>query len=222
MLKRVTIVLNAVIVAVLGFSTWSLLAPGPGATKAFCSGCFAVLGTVNTLYVLLRGGKRLFAVMMALGLALAMQADIAINSQFVKGASLFALAHLCYLVGDCLLVKPRWKDGLWALGLLVPAAAYLLCDPGLQFRPSSLRWVCVGYAVVISLMTGKAAANLYRQRSVVTGVLLAGSVLFFASDLLLVMDMFRGGGALFGTLCISLYYPAEALLAHGVFHAARR
>ena len=221
MLKRLIFALNAAIIAVLGFATYSLLAPGPGATKAFCSGCFAVLGAVNALYVLLRGGKRLFAVVMALGLALAMQADIAINGNFVKGAALFALAHLCYLAGYCLLVPPRWKDSLWSLALLVPAALYLLCDPGLHFRPASLRRVCMGYAAVISLMTGQAAANLFRQRSVLTGVLLAGSVLFFASDLLLVMDMFRDGGALFGTLCISLYYPAEALLAHGMLYAAR-
>ncbi len=220
-MKKIVIWLNVLLIIALCASNYDYLGDREYVTKAFCSGLFAALGAVNALYVLIRGGKRLFAVVMAVGLALAMQADIAINGNFVRGASLFAAGHLCYFVGYCLLKRPRWKDLLPVAAVFIPSALFLMLDPQLRFRPSSLQWVCVGYAFIISLMTGKAFANFLRGRSWLTGVLLAGSVLFFCSDLMLLLYMFRGQKRLFDILCMSLYYPAELLLAHGIFHSAR-
>ncbi len=220
-MKKTVMWLNVLLIALLCVCNYDYLGDREYTTKAFCSGIFAVLGAVNALYVLIRGGKRLFAVVMAAGLYLAMQADIVINGHFVRGASLFAAGHLCYLAAYCLLVRPRWKDLIWVFLLLIPSAMYLILDRKLVFIPSTLRWVCVGYAAVISMMTGKAFSNFLREKSWLTGVLLVGSVLFFFSDLMLLLDMFRGYGKLFGILCMSTYYPAELLLAHGIFHSAK-
>lgn len=220
-MKKLMIGINALLIAALCVSNYFYLSPGPGPSKAFCSGLFAALGAANALYVLIRGGRRLFAVVMAVGLGLAMQADIAINGHFVKGAALFAAGHLCYFAGYCLLKMPQWKDFLWVAVLFIPSAFYLILDRKLVFIPAVLRWVCVGYAFIISLMTGKAFANFLRERSWLTGILLAGSVLFFFSDLMLLLDMFRGYGRLFGLLCMGAYYPAELLLAHAVLHSVK-
>ena len=221
-MKKMMIGINALLIVGLCVSNYDYLGAKEFATKAFCSGLFAALGALNAAYVLVRGGKRLFAVIMAAGLVLAMQADIAIGKSFVKGAGLFAAGHLCFFSAGCMLRKPCRKDGLWILALAATSAAYLLLDAKLVFWPSALRWVCVGYVAVISLMTGKAIANFVHERGWITGLMMAGSVLFFASDLMLLLDMFRRGGRIFGILCISLYYPAEMLLAHSVFYSARK
>jgi len=220
-MKKTVIGLNALLIVLLCVSNYDYLGQRDYVTKAFCSGIFAALGAVNALYVLIRGGKRMFAVVMGAGLVLAMQADIAINGNFVRGASLFAAGHLCYLAAYCLLQRPGWQDFGWGLLLFAACAAYLLLDPKLRFRPASLQWVCVGYAFIISLMAGKAFGNFVREKSWLTGILLAGSVLFFLSDLMLLLYMFRGQRRLFDILCMSLYYPAELLLAHGVYHSAK-
>ena len=40
------------------------------------------------------------------------------------------------------------------------------------------------------------------------------------SDLMLMMGRFGSGSGPFGLVCMATYYPAEILLAHGIFHAA--
>ena len=95
-MKKIVIWLNVVLIVLLCVCNYDYLGARQYTTKAFCSGIFAVLGAVNALYVLVRGGKRAFALAMAAGLLLAMQADIIINSQFVKGAAVFAAGHVCY------------------------------------------------------------------------------------------------------------------------------
>ena len=168
-MKKIVIWLNVVLSVLLCVCNYDYLGARQYTTKAFCSGIFAVLGAVNALYVLVRGGKRAFALVMAAGLGLAMQADIIINSQFVKGAAVFAAGHVCYFAAQCLLQRPRWKDLIWIAALFLSGAVYLLLDPKLVFVPSSLQWVCVGYAFVISLMTGKAMANFAREQNWLTG-----------------------------------------------------
>ena len=73
--------------------------------------------------------------------------------------------------------------------------------------------VCLVYALIISLMVGKAVGNCIRTPSLLTVVILAGSILFFFSDLMLVFDWFADGGRISGLLCMGTYYPAECLLA---------
>lgn len=220
-MKKTVIWLNVLLIAALCAANYVYLSPGKGVSKAFCSGLFAALGAVNAVYVLVRGGKRLFAVVMALGLVLAMAGDLRIGPSFVQGAALFAAGHVCYLLGYHLLLKPSWKDWLWGILVFVPSAAYLLLSRKLVFIPSYFQWVCVGYALIISLMTGKALSNAVRRPCWLTGLLLAGSILFFFSDLMLLLDRFRGYGRLFGTLCMAAYYPAQLFLAHGIFHSAK-
>ncbi len=218
--EKTVIVLNALLVATLCVANYFYLSPVRGVSKAFCSGCFAALGVVNLAYVLIRGGHKGFAWAMALGLVLAMGGDLHINQNFVHGAVLFAAGHICYLIGYALLFRFRRQDLLWTLLFFVPGAVYLLTSGRLSFDPAALRWVCLGYALIISLMTGKAIGNFRQQPKVFTGVLMAGSVVFFFSDLMLLFSLFGSGGKLFDILCMSAYYPAQLMLAHGVFYAA--
>lgn len=221
-MKKLVIWLNVLLIVTLCIANYFYLSPVRGVSKAFCSGIFAALGGVNALYVLIRGGKRLFAVVMALGLLLAMGGDLRIGPSFVQGAALFAAGHICFWLGYQLLTKPRYQDLLWTLLVLIPSAAYLVFSHRLVFSPGWMRWICLGYAVIISLMTGKALSGFCYQPGWLTGILALGSVLFFFSDLMLLLNMFGGFGRLYGILCMSTYYPAQLLLAHSIFHAARQ
>jgi len=214
------ILLNAVLAAAVCVGNYLLLSPDGGATKAFCSACLAALGCANTLYVLLRGGRKGFALMMAAGLLLAMAGDLAIGRSFVLGAALFAAGHICFGLAGCLLYKPGWMDGACAALIFVPAAAYMVLSKALAFRPAYLQWVCVGYALIIALMSGKLLGNFWRSPGLLAGILLAGSLLFCFSDFMLMMGRFSRYDGAFGTLCMAFYYPAEILLAHSVFHSA--
>ena len=69
------------------------------------------------------------------------------------------------------------------------------------------------YALIISLMVGKAISNFVKERTVLTATVLVGSILFFFSDLMLVFDWFMGIGRIAALLCMSTYYPAECILA---------
>lgn len=219
-MKKLVIWLNGLLIATLCIANYFYLSPGGGVSKAFCSGCFAALDVLNARYVFFAGGKRLFAAVMALGLLLAMGGDLRIGSSFVQGAALFAAGHVCFWAGYQLLIKPKWRDLLWALALLIPSAAYVIFSHGLTFEPEWMRWICVGYAVILSLMTGKALSSFVHRPEWLTGILALGSVLFFFSDLMLLFNMFGGYGRLFSILCMSTYYPAQLLLAHGILHSA--
>ena len=83
-----------------------------------------------------------------------------------------------------------------------------------------MRIVCLIYALIISFMLAKAIGNFVKERNTVTIIIFVGSILFFFSDLMLVFDWFMGMGRVSGLLCMSIYYPAECLLAISVFFKA--
>lgn len=134
--------------------------------KAFCSGGFALLGLVNLLYAFLqRTNNKKFCISMAVGLVLAMLGDIVLNYDFIIGAALFASGHICYLIAYCLSLKLTWKDMIPSAVLFVCAAAFILFCPHLEFGEPIMRYVCLVYALVISLMTGKSFSNFLREKN---------------------------------------------------------
>ena len=187
--------------------------------KKLLSSAFALIGSINLVYALIAGRSHIaFSISMSVGLILAMSGDIAINKDFIIGAGLFMLGHICFIVGYCFLEKMKWLDYIISFSVFAFAAAFLLFWPKLDFSENPVfRYVCLIYALVISLMLGKSAGNFIRQRSFARCVILAGSVLFVFSDLMLVFDWFMGMGRTAGILCMSTYYPAECLLALSIF-----
>jgi len=219
-MKLYVIILNVVFAALICGGNYLLLSPEQAGSKLFCSACFAAMGCLNAVFVLQNGGRKGFAVVMTAGLLLAAAGDMRINQSFAAGAALFAAGHVCFWLSGCILERLRWQDVLLTACVFVPSAAYILFGKGLTFAPASTQWICLGYALVISLMTGKMLGNFLLRPRPFTGLLLAGSLLFCFSDLMLMMGRFGSGSGPFGLLCMATYYPAEILLAHGIFHAA--
>ena len=191
--------------------------------KGLASGCFALMGLINLIYALIRKEKNKgFYIFISAGLMLSMLGDIALNVDFVAGAALFALGHICYFIGQTFLMKIKWQD-LTAAGIIIAGAgAFLLFHPLLAFPEPFMKWVCFAYALIISLMVGKAIGNLIRKPCAVTVLYGVGSVLFFFSDLMLVFDWFIGIIKNAGELCMATYFPAQCLLAYGMYQNTKK
>ena len=97
----------------------------------------------------------------------------------------------------------------------------MLLLPIFEFSSPILKWVCIIYAIIISCMTGKAISNLIKQRSLINGLLMIGSILFLFSDLMLLLDNFSNVSGIFGLLCLISYYPAECVLAHSIMQTKK-
>lgn len=222
-MKKLFLILNVIFAAGVFAGNYFYLTEGGLLIKSFCSGGFALLGIINLVYTVLTKKRNIkFAVAMSVGLILAMLGDIFLGFDFIVGASLFAGGHICYFVGQSFLKKPRIKDLATAGIIFLCAGSFILFCPLLTFDTPVMKWVCLAYAMIISLMVGKSISNVSTEQSVLTAVLAVGCVLFFFSDLMLVFDWFMNGGKITGILCMSTYYPAEVMLAWSVFLSANK
>ena len=213
-LTKIILAVNLLLASAVFVGNYFYLTEGGLLLKGLCSSGFALMGTVNLIFAFINGVKnKRFAVSLSVGLIFACLGDIFIGFNFVLGASLFAIGHVCYFISYCTLSPIRKADLLISGGIFFAAGAFVLFCPLLTFDNVVMQIVCVVYALIISLMVGKAISNFLRERTVLTAVILVGSVLFFFSDLMLVFDWFMGIGRIAGLLCMSTYYPAECLLA---------
>lgn len=222
--KSVMLGVNALIVAAVLVLNYFYQSNGFDFTlKCVCSGGFALLGLFNLGYALYTKQRNTtFFVCMAAGLVLAMLGDVIIGRSFIFGAGVFALGHVCFVVAYCFLQRMKRLDLIVSGVIFLGAAAFLLFCPLLTFDEPVFRVVCLVYALIISSMLGKAAGNFFRAKTPVTAVIAVASVLFFFSDLMLVLDWFIGRWDWTSEACMGTYYPALCMLALAMFLACER
>ena len=190
--------------------------------KGLTSALFVLLGVANFVFaVLLKSKKFKFPSMLLFGLFFAMLGDIFLNIHFITGAILFAVGHIFFFVSYCYLQKFNWKNLLYGLAIFVPSVLFITLAPIFDFGGILMEMVCIVYALIISLMVGKAVANLVKEKSILNIVILIGSCLFFFSDLMLLLNVFGGLPKIIDILCLITYYPAEFLLAHSILHSSK-
>lgn len=185
--------------------------------KCITSALFATLGIINLIYLIYAKVKSVkFYLFIALGLLFAFGGDVAINKNFVIGAGIFALGHVFFVIGYCYLQKIKALEVLISGVVFLLSACFLCFSPIVQFEPDLLRWVCVLYALIISCMLGKACANFIRQKQAFYLIIAVASILFFFSDLMLLLDWFVGLWSWTNEACMATYYPALIMLACSV------
>lgn len=205
---------NLVIMTAVFAGNYFFLTAGGLGVKAVTSGGFVLMGLANLVFALIQKRPRVsFQVFLAVGLLLAFLGDILIIPHFAAGASLFAAGHICLTASYCAADRPRLLDGIIGGGIFAAAVCFILFAPILRFSVGYLQGICLIYALILSCMVGKAVGNFIRTRTLLTATLLVGSVLFFFSDLMLLLDWFADGGRVTGFLCMGTYYPAQCLLA---------
>jgi len=187
------------------------------AIKGSASFCFVLVGLANLFFAYKsKTLNKKFCIIMVIGLTFAMLGDILLNIEFIIGAALFAIGHVFYFIAYCNVLKFKPTDLIAGAVIFIPAALFILLAPFFNFEGSLMLIVCLVYALIISLMVGKAIANLIRQQNLLNIILVVGSVLFFISDLMLLLNVFGGLPEITDILCLATYYPAECFLAFAV------
>ena len=186
--------------------------------KGLTSFGFVLLGALNLAYLIAVRKKPLcFPVILGIGLVFAMLGDIVLNVNFIGGALLFAVGHIFYAVSYAQLRRIGKLDLVLSGVIFAAAGSFLFFAPIFDFGDPVMKGICIGYALIISCMVGKALANAVRESTVTNLLLAAGSFLFFFSDLMLVLYVFADAPHIIDTLCVATYYPAQCILAHAMF-----
>lgn len=232
MIKRTFLTLNTILFFCGLFSTVCYDQFGGLWLKGVTSFWFVLIGLVNMIYLkkyaALDSTKALrsveadsaplkFPAFMMAGLILCFIADIILNITFIPGALIFAVGHICYFAAYCGLLNFRGKDIIPSVIIFICSASLVLFVPIFDFGFPLMQYLILVYALVISLMVGKAIANMRRSRTPLTKLIVVGSCLFFFSDLMLLLCYFAGAPQITDTLCLFTYYPGQYLLAHSLF-----
>lgn len=182
--------------------------------KIVCSSGFAIMGILNMVYARKHIKEKKVLLFMTLGLVFAFLGDVAINPNFILGVIFFALGHVFFVISYMTFRKFATLDVILSNGLGVFAIAFILLFPYIIFKVAVLKYVVLAYAVIISVMVAKSVANAIYEKSVFTGMIAVGSVLFFISDMMLLLAWFSTiEGRWTSNVCMAAYYPALCLLA---------
>ena len=191
--------------------------------KGVTSAWFVLLGIVNIIFIHKSGIKTAgFPAMMMTGLSLCWIADIVLNITFIPGALIFAIGHVFYFIAYCRLEKFQKSDLVPSAVIFVLSASLVLFVPIFNFGIPLMQYIILGYALIISLMVGKAISNMRRSKNSLTKLIVVGSILFFFSDLMLLLCYFAGAPQITDSLCLFTYYPGQYLLAHSMYRYAFR
>lgn len=220
-MKKSVVLTNYLLLAVLilftiGYDALHLLP-----FKWLASTSFVILAIVNFLYVKKHNAEKIkVAMLMLIGMIMAMGGDVSINFNFIVGAVVFAMGHIFYWITYCAIEKIRKSDLLLTLGLLLAILALLFLTPIFNFGDVATAMVATAYCVIISMMTAKGVMNVCRCKTKTNIFFACGSVMFLISDLMLVLNLFANTSDITFILCHSIYFPGQWVLAHGMFYLA--
>ncbi len=218
--KNLFLALNLIFALLIWIGDSIFMENGALLAKGLTSVVFVIMGAVNLVFLILNKNKDFcFPAIILTGLVFAMLGDIILNIKggFIYGAALFAIGHIFFFISYCFVLKFKWTDLIYGVVIFLPSILFITLAPIFDFGGVLMEIVCVVYAIIISLMVGKAIANFVRDKNWLTLILMAGSILFFFSDLMLLINVFAGLSKIFDILCLATYYPAEAILAFSIF-----
>lgn len=185
--------------------------------KCITSAGFFLLGALNLFYIFkAKAPEKKFGIIMLVGLFFAMLGDIILEIHFIAGALLFAVGHVFYFIAYCQLSPFHWHDLIASACIFVPATLLLTLAPFFDFGGVVMQLICILYALIISCMVGKAIVNFIKRKSLLTLIIMIGSILFFISDFVLVLNVFSNVSGSFWFMCLATYYPAECFLAYSL------
>ncbi len=182
--------------------------------KILCSSGFALMGIINMAYSYKKVEEKKVLIFMALGLIFAFLGDVAINPNFILGVIFFASGHVFFVVSYLAYKKWEKLDVILSTSLGAFSVGFILIFPYIVFEVHVLKYVVLIYAVIISVMVGKSVGNAIRDKSLFTGMVAIGSILFFISDMMLLLAWFSTvEGRWTSNVCMAAYYPALCMLA---------
>ena len=215
-MKRLFVAANAIMLTfILIFDVFYMFGGGLPA-KAIASITFVGAGVINLVYCIKHNKNLKFPIWMVVALTCAMLGDIFLVLNFYLGTAVFAVGHIFYFVSYCMLEKMNRRDWICGISISVIALSVILFVPFLDFGNALMQGICCAYGIIISFMVGKAISNLLKENNLINIIIVIGSILFFISDLMLVLNKF-GEISVASYLCLGTYYPAQFLLAGSLF-----
>ena len=163
--------------------------------KSIASILFVGTGGINLNYCIKNEVSLRFPMGLFIALIFAMLGDILLVINFYLGTAIFAVGHIFYSVFSL---------------------SVILFTSFLDFGNGLMKGICCVYAIIISFMVGKAISNLLRDRNITNLAIVIGSILFFISDFMLMLNKF---GNIPGTnyMCLATYYIGQFVLALSIF-----
>jgi hypothetical protein len=138
----------------------------------------------------------------------------AIKPLFAPGVAAFAVAHVLYILGFSIYVKPSFRDLAFCLPIFIPLTA--LISNFQAFSYQGLYPVVLVYTAIISYMVAK-ALRMFRYREESRGcvfLVMVGAGLFLISDVCLLFTFFyKGAPHALSLINGALYYLGQGLLA---------
>lgn len=182
--------------------------------KCVCSSLFAIIGIINLGYALCtKQNDKRFYIGMTVAIIFSMLGDMFIYFSFVVGVGVFAISHLCFIATYCFIQKLQKLDFIIGTLFFIPSSLFLLLSPILVFEEPMLNLVCIVYALIISIMLGKAICNLLRERNTLNSIIALASILFYLSDFMLVLHYFSNICPWAVNACMAMYYPSLCIFA---------
>jgi len=215
-MKKNFVVANAIMLTLILIFDVLYMFGGGLIAKSIASIMFVTSGVINLIYCIKNKTNLKFPIWMIIALTCAMIADIVLVLNFYLGVVIFAIGHIFYFVSYCKLEKINRKDLICGAGIFAFALSVIQFTPFLDFGSSFMKNICCAYAFIISLMVGKALSNLLKEKNPTNKIIVIGSILFFISDFMLMLDKF---GSVPGTsyLCLGTYYPGQFILGLSLF-----
>lgn len=189
--------------------------------KCLASTCFVLLSIINLVYAIHCKSSHLkVCILMVIGIIFAMGGDISINFNFILGAIVFALGHIFYLITYCTIRRIKKWDFAFMLIIFIAISSFLFLTPIFDFGDATMPVIIAAYCIIISSMTAKSITNAYALRTKSNLLFACGSIMFFFSDIMLVLNLFANTSELTYILCHSIYFPGQWILAHAIYHLA--
>lgn len=187
--------------------------------KGVTSFWFVLIGLVNVIYARKRKLENTrILIIIEIGLIFGMCADVLLGIEFIYGVVAFALGHVFYMIAFYSMEKPRRKDLLIIIPIAIISMFIVAGTPYIQVEDALLEKMMLVYAVIIACMLGKATSNFTVKKNTFRCLLFVGSVMFWFSDVMLVMNMFGTPSRLIWMLSTYVYWPAQNVLAYSMFH----
>lgn len=161
-------------------------------SKAIASLMFVITGVINLNYCIKNKVDLNFPKCILLALICAMIGDILLELNFYIGTIVFGIGHILYFTSYCKLEKIDRNDFKYGVILGVFSLWVILAIPFLNFGNSIMKTICCIYAVIISFMVAKTISNLIKEKNNINKIINIGSILFFTSDFMLLLELFGG------------------------------
>ncbi len=184
--------------------------------KQIASAGVCALAIINFVFAICMCKKQNFTfhILILLGILLGCAGDFFINYNFILGGVLFAIGHLIYIVALYFICKFKWQEIIIAI-ILVAVSLIIVFVPYVNYGQYLI--IIVVYAVILSLMFAKCFSNfILNKKTVLNFILVIAGLLFYLSDLMLLLYTFKNASIIFDKLCLLLYLPAQILFCNSI------